>query len=331
MRKTFPVFWLLAAILCPQPAAADGATSTALPKCLFVSSYHRGYAWSDGEEAGLRAVLRGKCQLRQFDMDTKRKKSPVEAVEAAQEARAIIASWAPDVVITADDNAARYLIKPYYRDKAVPFVFCGVNWTVDEYGFPYSNVTGMIEVAPIAPLLRSVRAIVPMAREGFYIGADTLTEQKNLKRFREAAARVGFDLEYALVLTMQDWIDAFRKAQNYDFVVIGSEGGITGWSNVVAEQEVLATTRKLSVTNLGWMTPFAILGVTKVPEEQGEWAGKAALRIIDGLAPRDIPIVSNARRDLWLNTAILGVTSLHVSKKLLRRAKKIDIRQSQLQ
>ena len=99
----------------------------------------------------------------------------------------------------------------------------------------------------------------------------------------------------------------------------------------LAEQEALATMRKLSITNHGWMTPFAILGVTKVPEEQGEWAGKAALRIIDGMSPRDIPIVRNARRDLWLNTAVLGVTSLHVSKKLLRRAKKFDIRQSQLQ
>src|SRR4030095_7532385 len=59
-------------------------------KCLFVSSYHQGYAWSDGVERGLRPVLQGHCELKQFDMDAKRHKEPEEITQKALEAKALI-------------------------------------------------------------------------------------------------------------------------------------------------------------------------------------------------------------------------------------------------
>ena len=156
-----------------------------IPKCLFVSSYHKGYAWSDGVERGLRETLNGKCQIRQFDMDTKRKKTKEDKRAAALTAKQLIESWQPDVVITADDNAAKYLIQPYYRDTVLPFVFCGINWTVDEYGFPYSNVTGMVEVAPVRDMVDEARALVGGASKVLYVGADTATERKNADRIRK--------------------------------------------------------------------------------------------------------------------------------------------------
>ena len=97
---------VLASALLPAGASA------AAKKCLFVSSYHQGYAWSDGVERGLRSVLEGECEIRQFDMDTKRRKSMPDKKQAALEAKALIGSWQPDVVIAADDNAAKYLIQP---------------------------------------------------------------------------------------------------------------------------------------------------------------------------------------------------------------------------
>lgn len=322
MRTAILSLLTAAAALLLQLAPTAQAADT-LPKCLFVSSYHKGYAWSDGVEAGLRATLHGKCALRQFDLDTKRHKTGEDKRSAALAAKAIIEDWKPDVVITADDNAARYLIKPYYRDSRTPFVFCGVNWTVSEYGFPYSNVTGIVEVAPIRPMLKRALKMTREARRAFYIGAKTLTEEKNLKRFQKAAADLGFELDHALVPRMADWIDAYRAAQAYDFVIVGSKGGINDWDDAEAERAVLASTERLSVTNHGWMMPFTVLGVTKVPQEHGEWAGKSALRILEGMRPSDIPIVSNSRRDLWINETILATTKLSVSKSLLRRAKRI--------
>jgi hypothetical protein len=99
-------------------------------------------------ERGVRSVLEGRCEVKQFDMDTKRYKTTTEIEQKAHEAKILIDTWQPDVVIAADDNAAKYVIMAFYKDHRIPFVFCGINWTVEEYGFPYRNATGMIEVAP---------------------------------------------------------------------------------------------------------------------------------------------------------------------------------------
>ena len=302
----------------------SNANDAQAARCLFVSSYHQGYAWSDGVERGLRSVLQGKCEIKQFDMDTKRRKSEDEKQKMALEAKALIESWQPDVVITADDNAAKYLIKPYFRDHEVPFVFCGVNWTVKEYEFPYTNVTGMIEVAPIRPMLQRAAEIVPGARRAFYIGAHTLTEEKNVKRFQEATESLGMEMEHALVDTTEQWLAAYRRAQDHDFVIVGSKAGINDWDSARIQQGVLATVRRLSVTNHGWMMPYTIFGVTKVPEEHGEWAAKSALEILDGTSPQDIRIVANRKRDFWINESILRAAELTLSPRLMRKAKKVD-------
>lgn len=304
------------------PAAA------AAKKCLFVSSYHRGYAWSDGVERGLRAVLKGKCEYRQFDMDTKRRKSDAEKKQSALKAKAIIESWKPDIVITADDNAAKYLIKPFYKDHRLPFVFCGVNWTAKEYGFPYTNVTGMIEVAPIVPMLQRAMNIVPKLRQAFYVGANTLTEKKNLERFKEASRKLGFKLHWALVDSTEQWIEAYGQAQKTDLAIIGSNAGIAGWDADEAQSGVFRLTRKLSVTNHEWMMPFAIVGVTKMPEEHGEWAGKAALAILGGGSPSAIPIVPNNRRDIWVNQRIVEAAHLSLPLSMTRKAKKVVQREA---
>lgn len=303
--------------------SAGASAGAAEKKCLFVSSYHQGYAWSDGVERGLRAILDGKCKYRQFDMDTKRRKSAEQKRQRALQAKAIIESWKPDVLITADDNAAKYLIQPYFKDHALPIVFCGVNWTAKEYGFPYTNVTGMIEVAPILPMLEHAKEIVPTLRRAFYIGANTLTEQKNLERFRDASEKLGFALDSALVDSTEKWLQAYTRAQETDLVIVGSNAGIAGWDDERVQQGVLERTRKLSVTNHEWMMPYTMIGVTKVPEEQGEWAGKAALAILGGVAPSAIPIVPNNRRDIWVNPRIVKAAELSLPGSMMRKAKKV--------
>lgn len=293
-------------------------------RCLFVSSYHQGYAWSDGVERGLRSVLEGRCELRQFDMDTKRSKD--EGRNAADQARAIIESWKPDVIITADDAAAKYLIVPFYRDHALPFVFSGVNWTAKEYGFPFSNVTGMVEVAPIRTMLEAAQASSGGTGTAFYLGASTLTERKNLARVEEAAAELGLVLESRLVSTASEWIEAHAQAQvTHAFLVIGSYAGIDDWEGNVdrVRAAVRQSSRRLSVTNHDWMMPFAMLGMTKIPEEQGIWSAQAALAILEGTRPSEIPIIANRQWDVWVNHELLEAAHLDLPDDLRRRAKKM--------
>lgn len=315
----------IAAALTALGLAGSGAQAQAA-RCLFVSSYHQGYAWSDGVERGLRSVLQGRCELRQFDMDTKRGKDEASKQHAAQQARDLIERWQPDVVITADDAAAKYLIVPFYRDHTLPIVFSGVNWTAREYGFPFSNVTGMVEVAPIRTMLEAAQSSVGTTGRAFYLGADTLTERKNLARVEEAAAELGLILDSRLVGTASDWIEAHARAQDtHAFLVLGSYSGIDDWD--ANRDRVLAavrqSSRRLSVTNHDWMMPFAMLGMTKIPEEQGIWSAQAALAILAGTRPSDIPIIANRQWDVWANDALLEAARLELPGELRRRAKKM--------
>jgi ABC-type uncharacterized transport system substrate-binding protein len=256
-------------------------------------------------------------------MDTKRHKDETSKKEAARKAKSLIEEWKPDVVITADDNAAKYLIQPYYKDHKTPFVFCGINWNVDGYGFPYENTTGMVEVAPIDILFNKVKNILGGASSAVYIGADTLTERKNLNRFISAAENHRINLQSYLVSTTDEWIEGYKAAQLHDFVVIGSNSGIKDWDPFAIKQTIHSHTQQLSTTNHRWMMPYTLLGFTKIPEEQGEWAGQVALAILDGTSPGDIPIVSNKKWDIWINDRILKSSGLAIPDKLLRKAKKV--------
>jgi hypothetical protein len=200
-----------------------------------------------------------------------------------------------------------------------------VNWSAAEYGFPYTNVTGIVEVAPIRPMLEAAITTAGPGR-AFYLGADTLTERKNLARFEETASEVGLGLDSRLVATSAEWIQAHKEAQrSHAFLVLGSHSGIADWEaqkdNVA--KSVKQTSVRLSVTNHDWMMPFAILGMTKIPEEQGIWSAQAALAILDGTRPSDIPIIANRKWDVWVNSSLLTVSHLELPADLLRQAKKM--------
>ena len=293
-------------------------------KCLYISSYHRGYAWSDGVELGLRSVLEGKCEIQQFNMDTKRNKDEEHKIKMGLEAKQLIDSWKPDVVITADDNAAKYVIQAHFRDHEIPFVFCGVNWTAAEYGFPYRNVTGMVEVAPIYPLLDKVQTLLPDAQKAIYIGAKTLTESKNLARFESALKKKKIHLDSALVSTVGEWLSAYNRAQKYDFIIIGSKSGIDNWDHERVEARLSTSSKKLSITNHGWMMPYTMLGFTKVPEEQGEWAAHAALNILDGIEISKIAIVPNRKWDIWTNMPLLRSSNTTLPEGLVMKSKQVE-------
>jgi len=300
------------------------SASVLAQKCLYISSYHVGYEWSDGVEKGLRSTLEGKCELKQFNMDTKRHKDEAYKKHIALKAKQLIESWQPDIVITSDDNAARYIIQPYYKDHKIPFVFCGINWTVNAYGFPYSNTTGMIEVAPISALFEKVSKISGKPTSAFYLGADTLTEKKNFARFEQEAIASDIKLNKGLAKNMSEWLNYYKKAQNNDVVIMGSNSGINDWDPIIIQKTITQSTQKLSVTNHHWMMPYTILGLTKIPEEQGIWAAQAALYILKGSKPSDIPIISNRKWDLWINKKILTHSEINIPRSLLKKAKKIS-------
>lgn len=291
------------------------------PVCVYISSYHRGLEWSDRIENGLNDRLDGKCKVVQYDMDTKRNLDTEFKIKAAAEALSIIKQQKADIVITSDDNAARYLIVPHLLGRRTPVVFTGINWTVEEYGFPVKNVTGMVEVSPLVPLIKQALDSIPSAKRAVYIGADNLTEIKNFERYRTAAQDHGIKLESLQSKNFDEWKETFIKAQDYDFVIMGNFSGITDWDMEAAESHVIVNTRKFSLTSHDWMMPLSALGYTTLPEEQGEWAAESALAILAGTKPSTIPIVTNRRWDTWVNKQLLEASGVNVPESITDGAK----------
>ena len=249
-----------------------GAQPDALPyqgrKILFVDSYHVGYAWSDGITSGIKSVLDGTgIELRIERMDTKRNKEETFKKQVALKVKTVIEEFKPDVVIASDDNASKYLVMPYYKDASIPFVFCGVNWEVEEYGYPYKNVTGMIEVDLVEEMISQLRKHAKGDRIALIAG-DTLTQKKITRYLNEHI----FDgnLKVYLVSTFAEFKEVFLKTQNeVDMLYLRNNAGISGWDDDAAEVFITENIRIPIGSSHPWMQHYALCSILTVPEEQG--------------------------------------------------------------
>jgi ABC-type uncharacterized transport system substrate-binding protein len=306
----------LAALLAVPLEAAE---SVAGKKVLFVSSYHDGLAGADDVVAGVKEGFQGSGVKMTFTyMDTKRNPSESFAKESALKVKAKIEKLRPDIVIASDDAAAKFLIQPYYRDAALPIVFCGVNWDASVYGFPTRNVTGVKEVELVPQMLRLLKVYARGERMGF-LAADTISERKNIEFHKKL-----FGLSYStghFVKTFAEYKAAYRKLQKEaDLIVMLSPSGITGWDDAEAKSFVLKNATIPSGAMVPWAAPYSLLTLSQILKEQGTLASGIALRILRGERPNAIPITGNTGGKLYINMPIAMRLGITFETKLLRLA-----------
>ena len=328
-RKTLSLFAALLIALLPGGVAAATPDRTSdeggdTPICFYVSSYHVGLQWSDNIEAALRTALDGHCRIESFHMDTKRRRDPAYMVAAGKAAHARMLEVRPDVVIASDDNAARHFIEPWLLGTDMPVVFTGINWTIEEYNLPAPNVTGMIEVAPLEPLLQLGVKLSGGGRRALYFAGDTVSSHKDLHRLRLAGRKLGMSIDSILVDSLVSWHDNWRRVQDqYDFIFVGHPGAFDGWDEESMRRFTLDNTRIPVLASATQAMPWAAVGLTRLPEELGEWAGASAVAILDGLPPSDIPLVTNRRWEAWINEPMVERIGLDIDKTFVRTAKRV--------
>ena len=109
-----------------------------------VMSYEEDNPWCQEIKKGIDSVLSGSSEITYFYMDTKINREGGEL--KASEAYALYQKIKPDGVITADDNAQQMFVLPYLKDNVeTPVMFSDVNAEADKYGYPASNVSGILE------------------------------------------------------------------------------------------------------------------------------------------------------------------------------------------
>jgi ABC-type uncharacterized transport system substrate-binding protein len=314
-RWPFAVFRVAAAILSLMVwiSCAGGAAASegAVTRVLHVDSYHAGNEWNDRIAAALRTTLEEHgIEVRVVHLDTKRRSSEEEKIESALRAKQLIEDYKPDVVTVSDDDAAKYLLMPHFRNAAIPFVFCGLNWDASIYGLPFTNTTGMVEVSPIPQIVRLLRQHARGPRIGF-LAEDTETKRKELLH-HERIFGLRYEKAY-FVSSFAEWKDAFLQAQkDVDLLLALGVGALADWNVEAAAAFAEQVSTIPTGTDFGWLMPVSMIGVAKSPEEQGRWAAHAALRIIDGVLPNQIPLTYNREGELLFNPRIahrLGVAS----------------------
>jgi ABC-type uncharacterized transport system substrate-binding protein len=272
-------------------------------RVLHIDSYHRGNEWNDRIANAVRDTLAGTgVELKTIHLDTKRKPSEAQKRASALQAKEVIETFKPDVVTISDDDAAKYLLMPYYKDADLPFVFCGLNWDASAYGLPYVNVTGMVEVSPIPQIIRLLRGYARGDRVG-YLAEDTETKRKEIE-YHEKLFGIHYEKTY-FVQTFDQWKQAFLQAQGeVDMLVNFGIAAVANWDDKAAQEWAELHTEIPTGTDFSWLMHISLLGVGKVPEEQGRWAARAALKILDGVSPARIPLSYNQEADLYFNTKI---------------------------
>ncbi|PKN24994.1 MAG: hypothetical protein CVU64_20920 [Deltaproteobacteria bacterium HGW-Deltaproteobacteria-21] len=301
----------------------DAASAKSYPgkKVLYIDSYHQGYGWSDGIEKGVKQGLEGTgVELKVFRMDTKRNTSDEFLKQAAQKAKAEIEAFKPDVVITADDNAAKAVIVPFYKDSSLPFVFCGLNWDASRYGFPTKNITGMVEVAPVKELLEQLKPYAKGNRLGV-LATDVETNRTEAAAYKKT---LGLQFEEYFCKDVADFKKGFLELQGkVDMILIDSDGGL--YNNAAEELKAffLSNTKVPTGTCYDFMTPYAFMGFTKLAEEQGMWSAGAALKILDGTAPSAIPLAKNKEGSLIINTKIGKAIGAQIPFAMLQSAAQV--------
>jgi hypothetical protein len=261
--------------------------------------------------------------LRIFRMDTKRNDSVEFGRAAGLKEKAVIEKFKPDVVIASDDNAQKYLVVPYLKNTDLPVVFCGVNWDASMYGYPCKTVTGMVEVEPAGEMVRLLRNHAKGGRIG-YLSGDVETERKMVDFYNKTF----FDgkMKVYLVKTFGEFKEAFLRAHaEVDMPYFYNYTGIEPWDPVAAEEFLAQNTRIPTGSPNEFMAPFVLFVVAKLPEEQGNYAARTALKILDGLKPSKIPLTRNRRSKLTVNLKMAQAAGIVLPVSILKNATVIGV------
>ena len=293
-------------------------------KCLFVGSYNLDYPFQYSLSNAVRTELDGKCKLTEFYLDSNRNHEPDAIIEKAYQAYQKVQEWEPDIIIASDDNASKYFVSKYLKNSIIPVVFCGVNWTADEYGYPYSNTTGMIEVAPLKQMISSISNIRSSFQNAVLLYPDNYTAGKTASRVLEVFKNENINIKPVVIRSMDQFEREFIASQGNDFVFLLNVTTINGWQKLRGLEIVNTHTKTLTVTFNEWVMPYAVFGITNKPSEQGEYAAHTALMILDGTNPSEIPIVANRQWNIYVNTSLMEQAGVKIPASILDKAKDIS-------
>lgn len=286
-------------------------------KVLVVMSYEQDNPWCREIKNGIDSVLTETSEITYFYMDTK--KNLEGGKQKAREAYDLFLKLQPDGVITVDDNAQSLFVVPYLKKKvSVPIMFCGVNAEAEQYGYPTSHISGILERGHIREGMAFAKLLLPSLESVFILAKESPSGRALVAQVqREKSTYVSKTTTVKLVKTMDEVKAVQGEIDKADAIFLlgmagikDSNGDSMGFPKVLLHISQMFPAPIIGV-NRFHVTLGALCAVAKTGLEQGSTAGSMLLEAMQGIPVGDIPIRQNYQGKRVINVTIMkkmGIT-----------------------
>jgi ABC-type uncharacterized transport system substrate-binding protein len=299
-------------------------------KVFYINSYHKGYGWSDEitneilkafnvkvDKDGNIDDSQSNIYFRMVYMNTKLNNDEQFKTSMAFKIKNMIDEWKPDVLITSDDNAVKYVVMPYYKNADLPVVFCGINMDASVYDLPYKNTTGMVE---ILLLNQGLKILKPYAKNDALcsLSSDTLSDHKIVEISKK---HFHIYFESYFVSDFNSLKAMYESLQNSCGILFITEPfSVKGFKAEEYKNFIYEKTKIPVFTAHTFVKEYALLTVGAMGQEQGKWAAETAKRILNGEKPSDIPMVTNKRAQIFLNMKLAKILNIKFPIELIENS-----------
>lgn len=305
---------------------------------LLISSYHREYHVSNLADTGILTYFlevgyldsedqiayfiehdeleTSRVKLRELWMDSKRKNSKEDLLEATRRLTREIQEIDPDLIILGDDNTVKY-IGNYLLDTDVPIVFWGVNGlptkypVVDSLQKPGHNLTGVYQSNYTQSALDIYKEILPDVKRISIISDASPTgkawnkqmeklilEQKDHFSLTTTIISDNYTSMKNLILTADRETDLYIVGPHF---TIKNESG-DSVTNKFVDWYLTTLNKPEIVPTSSYISEGFLCTVNDDMEKQGYEAAKKVYRILqNGEDPSEIEITTPTRGDFILN------------------------------
>ena len=296
--KILFIFLLIFFLISSIPALASERK-----KILIISSYHKGYDWSDEEIQGIEETfypLREQMEVFLEYMDTKRIKTPEYQKLFQLMLEMKYADYNPDVIIVLDDNAFRFIVD--YSEKIfgheIPIVFLGVNeFSSSMVEGHRRHVTGVVQSVDLEGNIKLALKLKPKANPIVVVIDDSTSGKiykKQIEKLEKEFREKNFVYINTSELTFNEMISKLKEQPKT------SVGLLLAYTQN-KDRKFLHTQKGYEVITEAADFPF--FGVLDMAVEGGSLGGKVqyglkhgkeaaekVLQILQGKNPGDIPI-----------------------------------------
>lgn len=286
----------------PSESIIINDTFSGKKQVLVLNSYHSGMTWTDSLMAGIRAGLKENANVALYYefMDTKRNTGPEYLQKLYELYKYKFKNKHFDAIITSDDDAYNFVLKYAWEIfPNTPAVFCGVNYFQDNDLTDHPLTTGLVESIDIQKTVEVALQLQPHVKNIIVINDKSVTGEANRKLVNDLMPQFPTtNFVFYDDMNMSEIQERVAKLPNDTIILLMSfnkdkSNNIFSYEDTIRIIAEKATVPIYSVWDF-YLGQGITGGMLTSAYYQGETAASLLLRVLNGEAPQDIPVVKQS-------------------------------------